>query len=94
MGGSVALPSGQNQISTIRDFVSGNGLTLFDFLSLQQTGVLIDPVRIALTVDSPLTLTGTVNAPAVNLVVNGALTQTGGAISNRNPDRQRPGRRL
>ncbi len=94
--GSVTL-GGANQVSTLGNFTSTGGFTLANAANLQPfglavTGAVTDGTAIALTSNGPMTLTGTLTAPAIALTAlnasngNGAtaagvITQPGGGLS-------------
>ncbi len=80
-GETTALTSATNAIATLGPFTSAGGFALRNGQGLTQSGALADTLRIGLNVAGPLALTGTLNAPTVDLVATGAVTQPSGTIT-------------
>ncbi len=78
---TVLLDSPTNQIGTLGAASAVGGLRVRDNQALTVAGPVTDTASIAFDVTGPLTLAGTVNAPAVTLAATGAITQTAGAIT-------------
>ncbi len=79
-GAATSLTSAGNQVTRLGPFASVGGFALTDGVALTQSGALTDTLRIALNDPAGLALTGTLNAPSVDLR-GGAVTQPGGAIT-------------
>src|SRR5581483_899360 len=79
--GGAASFNGSNQIATLANFRSSGGFSLADGRALTVAGPVTDSARISLNIAGNLTLTGALDAPAVQVAVTGAFTEPGGSIA-------------
>ncbi len=82
---SRASLNGGNQVATLSGFATQGGFSFNDNQALTTTGSLTDTTAITLSANGPITLAGSIDAPALTLTTtSGGIGQTGGSLDTGN----------